>query len=84
MERETEGILQVGEVPVVIRRDSAVEADHSQAVRSGRQSAFEDALRYVDLAQSSAPPFTDLRPYADLRTFLLDKIRETANGTPED
>lgn len=73
---EYDGIVQVGEVPVVIRRDSPVEADHDQAYRSGAEAAFRQVFQFVDMAERNSPPFTDLRPYANLKTFVSDRITE--------
>lgn len=73
---ETTGVLRVGEVPVVIRRDSPVETDHAQAFRSGAEEAYKKTLAYVAAAEANTPPYTDMRPYADLSTFLLDRIQE--------
>lgn len=77
---ESDGIVQVGEVPVVIRRVSVVSEDFTQA----QVSARDEALREVDLWVSErierAPRFTDTRPLTELRTFLADKIREAASG----
>ena len=79
--QETDGVLQVGDIPVVVRRDSPSATDHSQAWRSGAEKAYKDVLTYLDLAEESCPPYTDTRPYAELRAFCNDKIRAVmANG----
>lgn len=75
MEQETDGVLQVGEVPVIVRRASPVEADHSEARRGGRDSAFRETLAFIDRAEATAPPYTDTRPWAALRIFLNDQIQ---------
>lgn len=84
MDQERDGILQAGEVPVIIRRDSPRAADFSQARRSGAEAAYKDVLTYLDIAESTCPPYTDTRPYGDMRTFCQDKIREVmADGQAE-
>lgn len=75
---ETEGILQVGEVSVIVRRDSPREADHSQAFRSGAERAYRDALLYVAERIEKAPPYTDTRALSDMIVFLTDRIQEVA------
>jgi hypothetical protein len=75
MDQETDGILQVGEVPVIVRRDSPREENHQEAHRSGRESALREMLVFINESEAAAPPFTDLRPYANLRTWVTDKMR---------
>lgn len=78
---EYDGIVQVGEVPVVIRRDSPVESEHDQAYRSGAEAAFRQVFQFVDMAERSSPAYTDLRPYANLKTFVSDRITELGQAS---
>lgn len=77
---EREGIERVGERSVVIRRASLREWDHSQAIRSGRETALQEVLQYVLDAHAHAPQYSDTRPWAELAVFLRDKIKENADG----
>ena len=61
---------------MIVRRDSERAADFSQTWRSGAEAAYKDVLTYLDTAEATCPPYTDTRPYADMRTFCNDKIRE--------
>jgi hypothetical protein len=83
MESETHGIRAIGEVPVVIRRDSVVEADHSQAYRSGREAAFQEVLAYARQQHERTGRYDDTRPWIEIRLFLTDKIKETADGATQ-
>ena len=80
MSQETDGIVQVGEVPVIIRRDSPSEVDFSQTERSAREGALKEMLAFVEETERTSPPYTDIRPYAIMRTWVLDRIQETVNG----
>jgi hypothetical protein len=77
MAEETGGILQVGEVPVVRRRDPLVEIDHTEALRSGRREAYADAVDFAQglLAQRGA--YDDTRPLQQMLEYLADRIRQT-------
>jgi hypothetical protein len=77
---ETEGILQVGEVPIIVRRDSRSVEDHTQAFRSGADGAYRKALSYVLERIASAPPYTDTRALTDMVVFLTDNIEEVASS----
>lgn len=77
---EAEGITQVGEVPVVTRRDSPVFADHEQAFRSGQEKALREVASYVSDAHRRAGQYDDTRPWVELRLFLNDKLREALDG----
>jgi len=76
MGEETDGILRVGEVPVVSRRDVLVELDHKEALRAGRREAYEDAVVFAQgmLAQQGA--YDDTRPLQQMIDYLADKIRQ--------
>lgn len=76
MDDETEGILQVGEIPVIRRRDRFFEPDHSQALRSGREKAFHEALAFVLQRAATTGPYDDTRPWSEMMTFLRDRIRD--------
>jgi hypothetical protein len=79
MDDETDGILVVGEVPSIIRRQRINEENHDQAWRSGRESAFGETLAYVEQRFRAAGAYDDTRPWTEMTTFLQDRIRE--NGT---
>lgn len=74
---EADGILQVGEVPVVIRRDSSVEENHDQAYRSGAENAYRRTLVYVEDRIRMAGRYDDVRPLQDLVVWLTDSIQGT-------
>jgi hypothetical protein len=80
MEGEYDGIMQVGEVPVIIRRDSAVAEDFSQAYRSGGEHAYRDALERTEELLRHAEPYTDTRSLIELKAFLIDRIGTVYNG----
>jgi hypothetical protein len=75
MDGETEGILQVGEIPVIRRRDRIVFQDHSQAERSGAERAYQETLAHVLEQQAAAGPYDDTRPWSNMIIFLQDRIR---------
>jgi hypothetical protein len=74
---ETHGIVAVGEVPVVIRRDSRHEADHTAAFRGGRVSALEETTLFVRGLLESLPQYENPLMLQQMLVFLGDKIRET-------
>lgn len=74
---EYDGILRIGEVPVVIRRDRVVESDHAQAYRSGAVAALTDVAAYVTRCLAAAGPYDDTRSLLDLQMYLADRIRGT-------
>ena len=77
MAEDTDGILRVGEVPVVRRRDPLVEIDHAEALRSGRIAAYEDAVGFAQGLLSRLGRYEDTRPLQQLIDYLADKIRQT-------
>lgn len=79
---ETEGILQVGEVPVIVRRDSRSLEDHNQAFRSGADGAYREVLAFVTDRLERAAPYTDTRPLSEMVIFLTDKIQEASHARP--
>lgn len=79
---ETDGILLVGEISVVRRRDSPREENHDQAWRSGRESAFREVQAFVGDRLLHAGPFDDTRPLTELETFLIDRLTEVPHATP--
>jgi hypothetical protein len=81
MDGETEGILQVGELAIVRRRERIVEADHAQAFRSGRGKAFDEMLAYALDRFRKAGPYDDTRPWTEMVTFLRDRIRDNGATT---
>lgn len=76
MDGETEGILRIGEVPVIRRRDRPIPTDHSQAKRSGREAAFGEVLAFAIKRLGAVAPYEDTRPWSEMITFLQDRIRE--------
>jgi hypothetical protein len=76
MDDEREGILQIGELPVVRRRERIVFEDHAQAYRSGREDAFQAALVFVLQQHAATPAYEDTRPWSQMTTFLRDRIME--------
>jgi hypothetical protein len=81
MDGETEGIIQVGELPVIRRRERAIFEDHSQALRSGREQAFNETLAFVIERNAEAGPYDDTRPWSEMVTFLTDRIRDNGATT---
>lgn len=81
MDGETEGILRVGEVPLLRRRDRITFEDHAQAYRSGRESAFGEMLAYVLAAEAQVPAYEDTRPWSNMARFLRDRIRDNGSAT---
>lgn len=82
MDDERDGVLQVGEIPVVIRRDRSLETDYNQTYRSGRESAFRETLAYVEEQHSRTPAYENTLPWREMRVFLTDRIREcNPNGS---
>lgn len=73
---ERHGVLNVGDVPLVIRRDAFVEIDHSQAVRSAKEAAYREMLVYVKKRYEETPAYEDTRPWIEMRLLLSDKIKE--------
>jgi hypothetical protein len=78
MERQTEydGVVAVGEVPVIIRRDSVAEFDHAEAKRAGRGEALAEVAVYVADRIRMAGAYDDVRALEDLQTHLADMIRQ--------
>jgi hypothetical protein len=74
---EYDGIAAVGDLPVVIRRDSAVEHDHSVAMATGRREALSEVLGYVESRLAQAGAYDDTRPLSDMVVYLADMIRAT-------
>lgn len=74
---EYDGVAAVGELPVVIRRDSAVEADHSQAKTAGRREALAEASQYVQARLDSAGAYDDTRFHQEMLVHLADMIRDS-------
>lgn len=77
MADERDGILTVGEVPVIVRRDSYHEADHTAAVRGGRVSAFTETAEFAKGLLAALPRYENPLLLQQMLTFLGDKIRET-------
>ena len=81
MDDETDGILRIGEVPVIRRRDRIVFNDHAQAIRSAREAAFGEVLAYVLKCHAATPKYEDTRPWMNLEIFLRDRIRDNGATT---
>jgi hypothetical protein len=81
MDGERDGVLQVGEVPVIRRRDRVIFETHSQAWRSGREDAYGEALAYVLERHAAAGPYDDTRSWSEMETFLRDRIKENGATT---
>lgn len=75
---ETDGIVQLGEVPVVVRRESEHAADHTEAVKAARIEALREMEAFVTECEERTPRFEDTRPYRYLRTWIADRIRDAA------
>jgi hypothetical protein len=80
MDDEREGILQVGELPVIRRRTSVQDVDISQALRSAREGELGAALAFVLERRAAIRPYEDYRPWDEMTLYLQDRIRENANG----
>jgi hypothetical protein len=76
MDGETEGILQVGELPVIRRRERVISGDHSQAFRSGAEKAYGEMLEYANAKLAAVPPYEDTRPWGEMILFLRDRIKD--------
>jgi hypothetical protein len=75
---ETDGIAQVGEVPVVLRRMSEHEADHTEARKSARIEALREVGDFVQMRLDAAGPYDDVRPWVEMRIWIADRIRDAA------
>lgn len=80
MDDEREGILQVGELPVIRRRSSVQDVDISQALRSAREKELNAALAFVLEQRAAIGRYDDPRPWDHMTLYLQDRIRENANG----
>jgi hypothetical protein len=78
---ETDGILAVGEVPVVSRRDPLVQQNHDEAFRSGQRKAFTIVLDEVVRSLGQAGPYDDTRTMQAMISFLTDRIKEVTDAT---
>lgn len=76
MDDERQGILRVGEVPVIRRRDRIVFEDHEQARRSGAEKALQESLAFALAGLAATPAYEDTRPWSEMITNLQDRIRE--------
>jgi hypothetical protein len=74
---ERDGILAVGAVTVIRRRDSEVEENYTEALRAGAVRAFQEASLQAQGLLASSPPYSDTRPIEEMITWLADKIRQT-------
>ncbi len=81
MDGERDGIVQVGEIPVIRRRDRFVEDGHSQAFRSGREAALGDMLEYATGRLASTGRYEDTRPWSEMIIFIRDRIRDNGAST---
>lgn len=75
MDDEKAGILEVGEFPVIRRRDAQTEADHTEAMRSGRRTALQEVLAWTIEEHGRCGPYDDTRPWIRIRLQLADMIR---------
>jgi len=59
-----------------------LEADYDQTYRSGRESAFREALTYVQEQYARTPAYENTLPWSEMGIFLADRIREcNPNGS---
>jgi hypothetical protein len=74
---EYDGVVAVGEVPVIIRRDSPREADFSNAAKKAAFDAYTDVAEYIEARIAAIPRYEDPTPLKDLLQFVADRLRTT-------
>lgn len=67
----------MGQVPVIVRRDSYHEADHTAALVGGRVAAFRETAEFVDQLLAGLPQYENPLMLQQLQVWLGDKILET-------
>lgn len=74
---ERDGIIAVGAVTIIRRRDSEVEENYNEALRAGAVSVLTEAILMVEGLIASAGPYDDTRMGREVVTWMQDKIRLT-------
>lgn len=77
---ETDGIQQVGEIAVVVRRDSSSVVDPEQAYRSGATAAYSTIARWAVERAAAFGPYEGTGILTELQELLADRIREVNDG----
>lgn len=80
---EQEGVVQLGEVTIISRKDSPSDMDHAEAYRSGARDAYQAVDDWAVTKQELVGPYEDTGTLAELRLFLADIIREVYSGSAE-
>ena len=74
---ERDGIIAVGAVTVIRRRDSEIEENYSEALRAGAVNVLTEAIQVAEGLVASAGPYDDTTRVGELITWMQDKIRST-------
>ena len=74
---ERDGIIAVGAVTVIRRRDSMVEENYNEALRAGAVNVLTEAILVAEGLIASAGPYDDTRKIGELIIWMQDKIRAT-------
>lgn len=76
---EMNGVLRLGEVPVVARKNALGAEDHAQAYRSGATDAYQSVADWAAQRMAELPQYEDTGLLAELQGYLADRVREASD-----
>lgn len=73
---EYDGVVAVGDITVIGRRNRIAEENHEVAYQTGRREALAEVLAYAEDRLAAQGVYDDTRPLTELIGHLADMIRQ--------